>query len=108
MSIYNSKCPQASFAAAKVQQNNQLCKIFSNKNAIYANLAQMADDLYLKKCVISGVVLQILLIFRIIAELSNIDTQAGGDELHFSEMSLHRCLYEEMVWQMITQDNLRV
>ena len=32
------------------------------KNAIYAELAQMADDLYLKKCVISGVVLQILLI----------------------------------------------
>lgn len=43
-----------------------------------------------------------------ITELSDIDAQASGDELHFSEMSLHRCLYEEMVGQMITQDNLRV
>jgi hypothetical protein len=50
----------------RLQRYNKLincARVVQRKNAIYANLAQMADDLYLKKCVISGVALQILLIF---------------------------------------------
>lgn len=38
----------------------------------------------------------------------DIDAEASGDELHFGEMRLHRSLYEEMVRQVVTQDNLRI
>ena len=35
---------QSRVGALEVQQINQLCKSSANKNAIYAELAQMADD----------------------------------------------------------------